>query len=88
MVNHGFCCFAFVALMCGRKYFTHFWMVKFTVLFWCSTLFSKFVCFTGFRVESESLQRLSANYCALLPPPRSTIAAAFSPDGKTLASTQ
>ncbi|XP_031251263.1 uncharacterized protein LOC116109176 [Pistacia vera] len=38
-------------------------------------------------VESESLQRLSADYCALLPPPRSTIAAAFSLDGKALAST-
>ncbi|OWM74735.1 hypothetical protein CDL15_Pgr009282 [Punica granatum] len=39
------------------------------------------------RVEAESLQNLSAKYCPLLPPPRSTIAAAFSPDGKTLAST-
>ncbi|XP_068653731.1 uncharacterized protein [Aristolochia californica] len=38
-------------------------------------------------VEAESLQHLSANYCPLVPPPRSTIAAAFSPDGKTLAST-
>ncbi|KAL5542459.1 hypothetical protein UlMin_010169 [Ulmus minor] len=38
-------------------------------------------------VESESLRHLSAKYCPLLPPPRSTIAAAFSPDGKTLAST-
>lgn len=38
-------------------------------------------------VETESLQHLSAKYCSLLPPPRSTIAAAFSPDGKTLAST-
>ncbi|CAK9166992.1 unnamed protein product [Ilex paraguariensis] len=38
-------------------------------------------------VEAESLQNLSARYCPLLPPPRSTIAAAFSPDGKTLAST-
>ncbi|XP_057772164.1 uncharacterized protein LOC130991784 isoform X3 [Salvia miltiorrhiza] len=37
--------------------------------------------------EAESLLHLSANYCPLLPPPRSTIAAAFSPDGKTLAST-
>lgn len=33
------------------------------------------------------MQHLSAKYCPLLPPPRSTIAAAFSPDGKTLAST-
>ncbi|XP_024193353.1 uncharacterized protein LOC112197055 isoform X2 [Rosa chinensis] len=38
-------------------------------------------------VEAESLQHLSAKYCPLVPPPRSTIAAAFSPDGKTLAST-
>ncbi|XP_022760413.1 uncharacterized protein LOC111306775 isoform X3 [Durio zibethinus] len=38
-------------------------------------------------VEAESLQHFSAKYCPLLPPPRSTIAAAFSPDGKTLAST-
>lgn len=38
-------------------------------------------------VEAESLQHLSAKYCPLLPPPRSTIAAAFSPDGETLAST-
>lgn len=41
-----------------------------------------------FRVEAESLRHLSAKYCPLLPPPRSTIAAAFSPDGKVLASTQ
>uniref|UniRef100_A0A1D1Y219 Activating molecule in BECN1-regulated autophagy protein 1 n=1 Tax=Anthurium amnicola TaxID=1678845 RepID=A0A1D1Y219_9ARAE len=38
-------------------------------------------------VEAESLQHLTAKYCPLLPPPRSTIAAAFSSDGKTLAST-
>ncbi|KAJ7955515.1 Transducin family protein / WD-40 repeat family protein [Quillaja saponaria] len=38
-------------------------------------------------VEAESLRHLSAKYCPLLPPPRSTIAAAFSHDGKTLAST-
>ncbi|XP_061368594.1 uncharacterized protein LOC133311554 isoform X2 [Gastrolobium bilobum] len=38
-------------------------------------------------VEAESLGHLSAMYCPLLPPPRSTIAAAFSPDGKFLAST-
>ncbi|AQK42976.1 Protein RAE1 [Zea mays] len=37
--------------------------------------------------ESQSLHSWSAKYCPLLPPPRSTIAAAFSPDGKTLAST-
>ncbi|CAD6261252.1 unnamed protein product [Miscanthus lutarioriparius] len=36
--------------------------------------------------ESKSLHRWTAKYCPLLPPPRSTIAAAFSPDGKTLAS--
>ncbi|XP_061341436.1 uncharacterized protein LOC133287780 [Gastrolobium bilobum] len=38
-------------------------------------------------VEAESLRHLTAKYCPLLPPPRSTIAAAFSPDGKVLAST-
>lgn len=38
-------------------------------------------------VEAESLWHLSAKYCPLVPPPRSTIAAAFSPDGRTLAST-
>uniref|UniRef100_A0A7N0TUN9 Transducin family protein / WD-40 repeat family protein n=1 Tax=Kalanchoe fedtschenkoi TaxID=63787 RepID=A0A7N0TUN9_KALFE len=38
-------------------------------------------------LETESLCHLSAKYCPLLPPPRSTIAAAFSSDGKTLAST-
>ncbi|MCI40399.1 activating molecule in BECN1-regulated autophagy protein, partial [Trifolium medium] len=39
------------------------------------------------RVEADSLRHLSAKYCPLLPAPRSTIAAAFSPDGKVLAST-
>ncbi|EMS59094.1 Activating molecule in BECN1-regulated autophagy protein 1 [Triticum urartu] len=39
------------------------------------------------RAESQSLHRWSAKYCPLMPPPRSTIAAAFSSDGKTLAST-
>ncbi|WOL19282.1 hypothetical protein Cni_G28080 [Canna indica] len=38
-------------------------------------------------VEAESLCHLSAKYCPLVPPPRSTIAAAFSSDGKILAST-
>ncbi|RDY07647.1 Activating molecule in BECN1-regulated autophagy protein 1, partial [Mucuna pruriens] len=38
-------------------------------------------------VEAESLRHLSAKYCPMFPPPRSTIAAAFSPDGKVLAST-
>nr|XP_027071322.1 uncharacterized protein LOC113696147 [Coffea arabica] len=38
-------------------------------------------------VEAESLEHLSAKYCSLVPPPRSTIATAFSPDGKSLAST-
>lgn len=38
-------------------------------------------------VETQSFRHLSAKYCPLLPPPRSTIAAAFSSDGKTLAST-
>lgn len=44
--------------------------------------------FSVYRAESQSLHHWSAKYCPLLPPPRSTIAAAFSPDGKTLASTQ
>ncbi|XP_047307994.1 uncharacterized protein LOC124911538 [Impatiens glandulifera] len=38
-------------------------------------------------VEADSLQHLSAKYCPLFPPPRSTIAASFSLDGKRLAST-
>ncbi|KAM7261478.1 hypothetical protein ACFE04_008845 [Oxalis oulophora] len=38
-------------------------------------------------VEAESLRHLSSKYCPLSPPPRSTIAASFSPDGRTLAST-
>nr|XP_043610189.1 uncharacterized protein LOC122581931 [Erigeron canadensis] len=38
-------------------------------------------------VEAESLQSLSAKYCPLAPSPRSTIAIAFSADGKLLAST-
>ncbi|KAA8550683.1 hypothetical protein F0562_002367 [Nyssa sinensis] len=38
-------------------------------------------------IEASSLRHLSAKYCPLTPPPRSTIAAAYSPDGKTLAST-
>ncbi|XP_071738137.1 uncharacterized protein [Rutidosis leptorrhynchoides] len=38
-------------------------------------------------VEAESLRCLSAKYCSLMPSPRSTIAAAFSSDGKILAST-
>ncbi|KAM7263550.1 hypothetical protein ACFE04_001233 [Oxalis oulophora] len=37
--------------------------------------------------ETQSLQHLSAKYCPLEPPPRSTIAAAFSSDGRTVAST-
>ncbi|XP_024981179.1 uncharacterized protein LOC112517961 isoform X2 [Cynara cardunculus var. scolymus] len=41
----------------------------------------------SYRVEAESLRCLSAKYCPLMPSPRSTIAAAFSPDGKILAST-
>ena len=39
-------------------------------------------------LEADSLQRCSSAYCKLLPPPRSTIAAAYSPDGSVLASTQ
>lgn len=38
-------------------------------------------------VEAESLLHCSAKYCPLQPAPRSTIAAAFSPDGTILAST-
>ncbi|XP_050388244.1 uncharacterized protein LOC126805512 isoform X2 [Argentina anserina] len=38
-------------------------------------------------VEAASLRQLSARYCNLVPPPRSTIAAAFSPDGRMVAST-
>jgi hypothetical protein len=38
--------------------------------------------------ETDSLRRCSASYCVLQPPPRSTIAAAYSPDGLLLASTQ
>ncbi|KAJ7538798.1 hypothetical protein O6H91_11G063300 [Diphasiastrum complanatum] len=38
-------------------------------------------------VEAESFKHAVAKYCPLLPAPRSTIAAAFSPDGKILAST-
>ncbi|KAK9067515.1 hypothetical protein SSX86_011626 [Deinandra increscens subsp. villosa] len=38
-------------------------------------------------VEAQSLGSLSATYCSLMPSPRSTIAAAFSPDGRILAST-
>ncbi|XP_024386314.1 uncharacterized protein [Physcomitrium patens] len=38
-------------------------------------------------VEAESLRYCTAKYCPLQPAPRSTIAAAFSPDGNTLAST-
>lgn len=38
-------------------------------------------------VEIESLQHLAAKYCSLVPPPKSTIAIAFSSDGTKLAST-
>jgi len=38
-------------------------------------------------VEMDALRRCSASYSPLRPPPRSTIAAAFSPDGTLLAST-
>lgn len=38
-------------------------------------------------LEAESLRHCTAKYCPLQPAPRSTIAAAFSPDGNTLAST-
>ncbi len=42
----------------------------------------------GSFVECDFLRRCAATYCELTPPPRSTIAAAFSPDGSVLASTQ
>ncbi|KAF9620511.1 hypothetical protein IFM89_013128 [Coptis chinensis] len=35
-----------------------------------------------YGVESESLRHLSVKYCPLVPPPRSTIAKTFSPNGK------
>jgi activator-of-BECN1-regulated-autophagy protein 1 len=38
--------------------------------------------------ESQSLHCWCAKYCPLLPASRATIAAAFSPDGRVLASTQ
>lgn len=47
-----------------------------------------FFLFLFCRVEAGSLRHLSAKYCPLVPPPRSTIAAAFSPDGRSIASTQ
>jgi hypothetical protein len=43
---------------------------------------------SSIRLEAESLRHCTAKYCTLEPAPRSTIAAAFSPDGNTLASTQ
>ena len=43
--------------------------------------------FFSWKVEGEPLQHLSAKYCSLGLPPNSTIAAAFSSDGKNLAST-
>jgi activator-of-BECN1-regulated-autophagy protein 1 len=39
-------------------------------------------------LEESSLRGCTASYCRLHPAPRSTIAAAFSPDGALLASTQ
>jgi hypothetical protein len=42
----------------------------------------------GAWAECNFLRRCAATYCELSPPPRSTIAAAFSPDGALLASTQ
>jgi hypothetical protein len=39
-------------------------------------------------VEADSLRHLSASYCSFRTNPRSTIAAAFSPDGLLVASTQ
>jgi hypothetical protein len=59
-------------------------------LHWYEDIFVlSFLSFYHFsRVEAETLRHLSAKYCPLVPPPRSTIAAAFSPDGRALASTQ
>jgi activator-of-BECN1-regulated-autophagy protein 1 len=42
----------------------------------------------GSFAECDFLRNCAAMYSELQPPPRSTIAAAFSPDGKLLASTQ
>ena len=42
----------------------------------------------GSFAEEDFLRHCSASYCDLNPPPRSTIATAFSPDGRFLASTQ
>jgi hypothetical protein len=42
----------------------------------------------GKFAEEDFLRRCSATYCDLNPPPRSTIATAFSSDGRYLASTQ
>lgn len=39
-------------------------------------------------VEQDSLKRFTASYCELVPNPRSTIANAYSPCGKFVASTQ
>ncbi|KAF3335834.1 hypothetical protein FCM35_KLT20341 [Carex littledalei] len=51
----------------------------------CETVDAKLALFSW--VESQSLLHLSAQYCPFVPAPRSTIAAAFSSDGKTIAST-
>ena len=59
--------------------FSLYWKAR-KILSW--TLF-----FFSWRVEGEPLQHLSAKYCSLGLPPNSTIAAAFSSDGKNLAST-
>eukprot|EP00898_Chlorokybus_atmophyticus_P003935 jgi/Chlat1/4542/Chrsp29S04591 len=42
---------------------------------------------TACRLEADLLQHCKAVYCTLEPPPRSTIAAAYSPDGRYIAST-
>ena len=73
-VVHSFCCHVWFIELCS--YFVLRILINFIELQLCC------------RVEAESLRHFSAKYCPLLPPPRSTIAAAFSPDGKTLASTQ
>lgn len=37
--------------------------------------------------ESDAVRRVAGRYCPFAPPPRSTIAVAYAPDGKTVAST-
>lgn len=73
--------------VCARVLFTSF-EIKARSLQMKIAVLSLMLIFVLLRVEAETLRHLSAMYCPLVPPPRSTIAAAFSPDGRTLASTQ